>query len=132
MGMIANGAQPILDARKKGMKPAEMILVSLIGRINEKNHTVYADPRKEYEWSWTRALSVCVYTSPTINWRAVARSIAAEQPSFLGVWDADSRKGANVYLLPHPDDINKPQDQWRLILDFLPWLPFQNEEFAWN
>lgn len=50
--MMAVNSQPILEVRKKGLKPAETILVSLIGRLNERNHTVYADPRKEYDWSW--------------------------------------------------------------------------------
>lgn len=132
MGVIATNAQPILDARKKGLKPVEMILVSLIGRINELNHTVYANPQKEYEWLWVRGLQICIYTSPSVEWQRMARSIASERPSFLGIWDADNRQGANVYLLPHPDDIEKPKTEWRWKLDFLPWLPSQNQEFAWN
>ncbi|WP_040039608.1 hypothetical protein [Noviherbaspirillum autotrophicum] len=132
MGMIASNGLPILEARKKGLKPAEMILVSLIGRINEPNHTVYAQPSKVYDWLWVRGLQVCIYAAPSVDWRAVARSIAFERPSFLGVWDADNRQGANVYLLPHPADIDKPQNQWRWMLDFLPWLPFENKEFAWS
>lgn len=132
MGMIAKGAQSILDARTKGMRPAEMILVSLIGRINEPNHTVYANHKAQYEWQWVRGLQICIYTSPEVDWRPIARSIASERPSFLGIWDADNRQGANVYLLPSPADIDKPKDQWRWVLDFLPWLPQQNQEFAWN
>lgn len=46
MGIIPHGAQRIIDARQKGMKPAELVLVSLIGRLNENNPTVYADPRR--------------------------------------------------------------------------------------
>lgn len=130
--MIASNAQPILDARKKGYKPAEMILVSLIGRINETNHTVYANPQKEYDWKWTRGLEICIYTSLGINWRAVARSIASERPSYLAIWCADSRQGAQAFLLPNPADIDKPKNQWRWNLDFLSWMPCQNEEFAWN
>ncbi len=130
--MIASNAQPILDARRKGYKPVEMILVSLIGRINEPNHTVYANPRTEYEWKWARGLQVCIYTSTGVDWRLVARSIASERPSFLMIWDVDNRQGANVYLLPHPADIDKPKNQWRWSLDFLPWLSIQNQEFAWN
>lgn len=130
--MIAQNAKPILDARLKGFKPAEMILVSLIGRINEPNHTVFANTKLEYNWKWARGLQVCIYTSPTVEWRPIAHAIASAKPSFLGIWDADSRRGANVYLLPHPDDIELSQNQWRWTLDFLPWLPSQNMEFAWN
>jgi hypothetical protein len=130
--MIPTNAKPILDSRKNGLKPAEMILVSLIGRINESNHTVFANPRKAYDWLWARGLQICIYTSADVIWRDVARAIASQRPSFLAVWDADRKEGANVYLLPDPANIQKPQAQWRWNLDFLPWLPTQNQEFAWN
>lgn len=132
MGMIPNGAQRIIDVRKKGMRPAEMVLVSLIGRINELNPTVYASAKKDYDWSWLRGLQVCIYTTPEADWRSVARSIASQKPSFLGLWDADRREGADVYFLPNVADIEKPKSEWRWHLDFLPWLPWQNQEFAWN
>lgn len=130
--ILANGAQRILQARMKGFKPAEVILVSLVGRINELNHTVYANPEKEYDWRWARDLQVCIYTSPGVNWRPVARSIASERPSSLWVWDVDNREGAHVYLFAHLADIDRPQSEWRWLLDFLPWLPFQNTGFAWK
>jgi hypothetical protein len=132
MGVIAFNAMPILDARKKGLKPVEMILVSLIGRINEPNYTVYANPTKQYEWLWARDLEVCIYASIGIQWHHVARAVASVRPSYLAIWDADRKQGANVYLLPHPDDIEEPQTAWRWELDFLPWLPNQNQEFAWS
>jgi hypothetical protein len=50
MGMIAQGAERIVEARRKGLKPGEMIIVSLIGRVNEQNHTVYANSRKQFDW----------------------------------------------------------------------------------
>ena len=132
MGMIASNAQMILDARRKGFKPAELILVSLIGRLNEPNHTVYASPKNDYEWSWTRDLQICIYATSEVQWRGVARSIAIAEPSFLAVWDADRKQGADIYLLPDVTDIEKPKSDWRWNLDFLPWLRSQNEEFAWN
>lgn len=132
MGMIPFGAQRIIDARQKGMKPAELVLISLIGRLNEKNPTVYADSRREYAWFWARGLKVCVFASTGLNWRPVALAIASERPSALHLWDADRREGADVFLLPNMADLDRPRSEWRLNLDFLPWLPFQNEEFAWN
>lgn len=130
--MIPFGAQRIIDARQRGMKPAELVLVSLVGRLNENNPTVYADPRREYEWFWARGLQVCIFASTEVNWRAVALSIKRQSPSALLLWDADRREGADVYFLPHVDDIGKPPSERRWHLDFLPWLPWQNQEFAWN
>lgn len=130
--MIPHGAQRIIDARNKGMKPAELVLVSLIGRLNEANPCVYADPRREYEWFWTRGLQLCIFASAEVNWRPVALSIKRQSPSSLYLWDADRREGAEVFLIPNMADLDKPRSEWRLALNFLPWLPSQNEEFAWN
>lgn len=130
--MIPHGAQRIIDARQKGMKPAELVLVSMIGRLNENNPTVYADPRREYEWFWARGLQVCIFASTEVSWRAVALPIKRQSPSALYLWDADRREGAEVFLIPNMADLDKPRNEWRLNLDFLPWLPSQNEEFAWN
>ncbi|CAL63142.1 Hypothetical protein HEAR3033 [Herminiimonas arsenicoxydans] len=109
-----------------------MILVSLIGRINEPNHTVYANPKTRYEWPWVRGLQICIYAAKDVKWTDTARSIASERPSYLAIWDADRCEGSDVYFLPHPADVHKPRSEWRWHLDFLPWLPFQNREFACN
>lgn len=132
MGMMPSNAQPIVDARKRGLKPSELILVSLVGVINEKNHTVYAKPKTDYTWFWVRGIKVCVYTLPDVEWRPVVRSIAFERPSYLAIWDVANQEGADVHLFPNPDDVVKPQSEWRWQLDYLPWLACENEAFAWN
>ena len=132
MGMIANNAQLILNARKRGLAPSGLIIVSLIGRINDQNHTVYANPQKSYDWLWARGLQICIYAAQEVQWQSIARSIASARPSWLGLWDVDRHQGTDVFLLPHISDIEKPKSEWRWNLDFLPWLPFQNEEFVWN
>lgn len=130
--MIAANAKPIIEARQRGMKPREMILVSLIGRLNEPNHTVYANAVKPYDWLWARGLEICIYATPEINWRDTVLAIAAARPSLLLLWDADRKQGADVYFLPRVDDLTKPKTDWRWDLSFLPWRKSQNEAFAWN
>jgi hypothetical protein len=132
MGIIAPNAQAILDVRRKGLKPAELILVSMIGRLNEPNHTVYASSSKQYDWMWARGLQVCIYATAGIQWRGVARDLASAKPSWLGLWDADLHEGTDVFLLPDTSDIDKPQTDWRWNFHFLPWLPCENKDFAWN
>lgn len=130
--MIPNGAKAIAEVRSRGLKPAEMLIVSLIGRVNEQNHTIYAAGDKEYDWSWARGLQVCVYADSRSKWRPVLNAIATVNPAYLALWDAEKRQGAQVWRLPYASDIEKPKEQWRWKLDFLPWLPIQNQEFAWN
>lgn len=128
--MIANNAQQIIDARMQGFKPDEMVLVSLVGRISEPNHTVLADPKLQYDWRWVHGLEICIYITASIDWRPVTRAIAGARPRFLGLWDLESKRGANVYLIPTEDDIGKPIRQWLYKLDFLSWMDFQNREYA--
>jgi hypothetical protein len=127
--MIAPNALSIASARKSGMRPDEMILVSMVGRLDELNHTVFADGR-DFDWTWVRDLEICIFAKPDTPWQKVAKAIAAQRPSFLAVWDVETHEGADILLLPELEDIDKPRRQWRMKLDYLPWLPFQNRSFA--
>jgi hypothetical protein len=131
--MIAANAQPILDARMRGFKPDEMVLVSLVGKINAANHTVHAKPHIAYDWRWVRDLDVCVHVDQQTDWVPALKAIASERPKHLSLWNSAESWGAKVYLVPTAEDVSKPVRQWAYELDFLPWLDFQNEEFSqWN
>jgi hypothetical protein len=127
--MIPSNAQPIIDARTKGFKPVELILVSLIGRLNEPNHTVYADAAKRYDWRWVRGLQLCIFAEPGTGWIQTAKDIAEHRPFYLSLWDANRKEGAQLWLFPKVEDIAKPPQQWRHALDYLPWLDCQNKDF---
>jgi hypothetical protein len=133
--ILAKGAGEIASARAKGMKPDEMIIVSLIGPVGESNHTVYANPDGEYCWSWVKRLQLCIYANQRTDWQTIkpiTMAIALERPEWLGLWNVDRFEGTDVCALPLVEDIAKPPSQWRYKLHFLPWLPFQNEHFAWG
>jgi hypothetical protein len=102
--MIALNAQPIIDARMRGFKPDDLVLVSLVGHVHAKNHTVRAIPGVTYDWRWVRGLELCV-------------------------WNCAEQWGAQVYLIPTANDLARPRLQWSHELDFLPWLDFQNDDF---
>lgn len=127
---LPTGAKKIVEARLKGFKPDEMIIVSIVGRINEPNHTIFANPNGEYDWQFLTGLQVCVYTDEATPWLPTVMNIAKVKPVFLGLWDAERHEGADVWYLPDAATIDKPKTQWRWKIDFLPWLPFQNREFA--
>ena len=130
--ILANGARAIVDARLKGLRPAEMVIVSLIGKTQEPNITVYANPKAAYDWRWVMDLQICIYANKSVDWQPTARAIATRKPQWLGLWDVDGFEGTQVYALPHVDDIEKPMGEWRHVLHFIPWLKFQNEKFAWG
>lgn len=128
--MIPAGAQKIIDARSRGFKPSELILVSLIGRINEPNPTVYARPGQNYDWRWVRGLKVCVYADETVNWKPTLIAIAKERPEWLALWDMPGAEGAEAAYLPNVDDLGKPRHQWRWDIYFQPWVECENKAFA--
>lgn len=129
---LPNGAQAVIDARKRGMKPAEMLIVSTIGKVNESNHTIYVNPQAEYDWRWTVGLKVCVYVNNSVKWCDTLTAIAKCRPEWLGVFNVDQFKGASAHYLPRVEDIEKPKSQWRHVLDFLPWTQWQNDQFAFG
>lgn len=127
--MIAVNAQPIVDARLRGFKPSELILVSLVGHVCAENHTVRAIPATPYDWRWVHGLELCVYVGERGDWVDTVKAIALQRPAYLAIWNCAEHWGARVYLIPTAEDISKPVRQWAYELDFLPWLDFQNDDF---
>lgn len=126
---LATNAQPILAARMKGMKPADMVIVSLVGPVGVDNPTVFAKPGAAYDWRWVRDLDVCVYLNDDQDWPDILMAIALNHPEFLSLWSYSGQWGAKVYLVPTAADISRPIRSWKYELDFLPWMDFQNNDF---
>lgn len=127
--MIALNAQPIVDARMRGFKPDDLVLVSLVGHVSAANPVVRAIPGTLYDWRWVRDLELCVYVGERGDWVQTLKAIALQRPAYLAIWNCSEHWGARVYLVPRTDDIERPQRQWQYELDFLPWLDFQNDDF---
>jgi hypothetical protein len=125
----ALNAQPILDARLRGFKPDELILISLVGHVDAENHTVRAIPGVAYDWRWARGLEVCMYVGERQDWVDTVKAIALQRPDYLGLWNCFKHWGARVYLIPTADDMARPAHEWTYELDFLPWMDFQNADF---
>jgi hypothetical protein len=127
--MIAPNAQPIIDARMRGLKPEDLVLVSLVGHVHADNHIVLAIPATPYDWRWVHGLDLCVYVGERGDWVDTVKAIALHRPDHLSIWNCAGHWGAMVYLIPTAADIAKPVRQWGHELDFLPWLDFQNADF---
>lgn len=131
---IPKGAQPIIEARLRGQKPCELILVSLVGPVAEANHTVFANPNGSYDWRWVIGLQLCLMVNVQTRRAAwdMLLAIGKDSPSQLHVWNVDQFKGARVVVLPNPADIEKPRSAWRWARESEPWSDFDNENFAWS
>lgn len=129
---LATNADKILAARMRGMKPADMVVVSLVGLVGLENPTVLANPAEAYDWRWVRDLNVCVYLNDDLDWPTAMKSVAMQRPASLNLWNMEEQWGAVVYLVPAQTDIGKPARHWKYELDFLPWMDFQNADFIYR
>lgn len=127
---LPDGAKPIVDCRLRGKRPADMVLVSLGEPVQTANPIVIAQCGQRYDWRFVRGLDVCVYLTNDDEWPQIVKEIALCRPAHLELWNRVDAWGAHVYLVPTEDDISKPVSFWRYDLDFLPWMDFQNRDFA--
>lgn len=128
--MIAPNAQPIIDARLQGLKPDGLVLVSMAGNVLADNQVVRAVPAVTYDWRWVRGLEICVYVDECCEWVPTLKAIAKQRPAYLAIWNSAAKWGARVFLVPTPEEVEKPMRLWTWELDFLVWLDFQNDDFV--
>ncbi len=124
-------AAAIVAARLKGMKPDEMIRVSLVGSLMHGTLVVQATTDRPWDWRWVRDLDVCLCVGASPDWIPTLKEIALHRPAHLSVWSTHEHWGAKVYLVPTKDDIEqyRPIKDWEYEVDLLPWLDFQNADF---
>lgn len=126
---LPQGAEPILKARMRGMKPADMVIISMTGPVPAENPAVRIKFGETYDWRWVRGLDVCLYIDEEVDWFLVLKEIALQRPGHLSLWAPVGEWGSKVYLIPAAGDVAKPVRQWIYELDFLPWMDFQNNDF---
>lgn len=97
--MMPYGGKEIADLRAKAKRPADMVLVSLIGPLREPNPTIISQPQRIYEWEFLKDLDVLLVVRSDIEKaqvKRVADAILAVDPNYLGVWFADKQNGVNA------------------------------------
>jgi hypothetical protein len=127
---LATNAEFIIAARMKGKAPADMVIVSMVGPIVTENPIVFANAAQKFDWRWVRGLDVCVYMDADVDWQALLMDIAVQRPAHLSLWDHGAKWGTAVYLIPRESDLARPMRYWKYEMDFLPWMDFQNDDFA--
>jgi hypothetical protein len=89
------GHEPVLQARLSGKRPADLVLISLAGRVKEKNPVIIADSRDiEGDWRFLRGLEVALLISPeTTIWQDIAKAIARCEPSQMHLVEYPEGRG---------------------------------------
>lgn len=96
------GAAEIVALRTAGKRPADMLLISLIGPLRETNPVIVAQASRSYDWRFVVALPVMIVaTTETPNLAGLVKAIDAAAPDSLSVWFADQQDGVNVLFDGH-------------------------------
>lgn len=93
------GAREIAELRSTGQRPADLVLISLVGPLRENNPVVIAKAERSYDWRFIVGLSVAVVvTTDTPNVPGIVKAIEEANPATLSVWFADKQDGLNIAL----------------------------------
>ena len=95
------GGQAIADLRAIRKRPADMVLVSLIGPLREINPVVTPRPEKLYDWRFLAGLEVMVIADMKIEQALIVQTLEAIErvvPDYLGAWFTDKQDGSNVLI----------------------------------
>ena len=96
---IPYGGAEILSLRQSGKRPADTVLVSLIGPLRELNPVVIAKPERSYDWRFLANLSVMIVgTTQTEKLSYTVKLIEEVGPERFSVWFADQQDGINVVI----------------------------------
>lgn len=129
---IPVGAKAILDARKRGLKPADDVMI--LTREEWKmdwSPLVYANPRRQYDWSFLKDLQSIVLLDSTMPYNQMFADIASVVGGkFMRYWFVDAETGGYVTYFPEVEDIEKPPHKWRFNLELAPNLGFEDRDWG--
>ncbi len=96
---IPYGASVIIEQRKSGKRPADMVLVSLVGALRGENNPVVIVRDADNDFRFLRDLEtmiVCDMGTPRELVKRVADDIVAVEPAYAGIWWRDKGDGLNL------------------------------------
>ncbi|MBU1363939.1 MAG: hypothetical protein KKE51_08980 [Gammaproteobacteria bacterium] len=93
------GAAEIVALRTAGKRPADLLLISLVGPLYETNPVIIAQPSRCYDWRFVVALPVLIVaTTDTPHLAGIVNAIDSAEPATLSVWFSDQQDGVNVLI----------------------------------
>lgn len=127
------GAGQILAIRKTGKRPADLVIVSNVGKLPFENPIVTVDGIQDYDWRWLVGLSFVFYGAVNASLFAhlenICKALKNRSPNPLLIWDASSNEGFSVWYLPAAETIHLPTSQWEWEFSFQEWSDYQNKNF---
>ncbi len=127
------GASQILAVRKSGKRPADMVIVSNVGKLPFENPIVMVDGIQNYDWRWLVNLPFVFYGSVDANLLThlenACKALKGHLPKSLLIWDSINNDGFSAWYLPIAETIHLPNSMWEWEFSFMEWSDYQNKKF---
>ena len=104
------GAQEIVQLRSQGKRPADLILVSMMGLLKDEINPVVIAKDQSYDWRFLHGLNVMIVVNMKTSPEAIhqiSEDIAAVKPEYCGVVWYDKNDGLNICWGSY-----KPKAKW--------------------
>lgn len=125
------GAQRIMDARKAGKRPADLIIVSQIGKVDcVTNPVVLLQEGLAHDWRWVAGLELCFWTEPKFYEAKQIIDACHAKPRRVLLWNWIAEEGFDVWAEPVAETIHLPAARWRWQVMRMPWTRGQSLAFA--
>lgn len=125
------GAHKILELRKAGKRTNDLIIVSQVGKVDcVTNPVVILQEGIDHDWIWAQGLNLCFWTEPKFYEPKQLHDAYFARPRKLLLWNWIAEAGFDVASVVDPEKLDLPCERWEKMIFSLPWLPFQNKEFA--
>ena len=129
---LPTGAQQIIRVRQSGKRPADMVLVSNIGKLPGENPQIITEGTG-FDWRWLTGLDFCMFgeinDALMENLEDICKAAKGYLPSRLLIWDTKHETGIYAWYLPKAETIHLPKTRWEWEFSFIPWTDWQNQNF---
>lgn len=102
---LPTGASVIEQARQRGLKPADAVIVSYVGVTPWEAHHVFCESGRRYRWGWSQDLELAIVVAPGIDATDAFRGCfwPTNAKCFTTVIDIERKQVASIVrMLPKP------------------------------
>lgn len=131
---MPKGGQEIFNIRKSGKRPADIILISNDGALNnELNPIVIVETNVKYDWRFLIGLPFVFFgkvdESMLEHMENVCKALKGYLPTKQMLWDSENQSGVFYWYLPDEKTIHLHTSEWLWEFSFSEWSQAQNNDF---
>jgi len=127
---IPIGAKSIINTRLSGNRPADILLISNIGKLVDDNHQIITDG-SGYDWRFLTGLDFIMFGKIDDAMMDNLKDICVQSKTTkeMLIWDQVNESGVYAWYLPVAETIHLPKNQWEWEFSFIAWTEYQNNKF---